>query len=214
MQFALLQRTNGRLKVDFIGVFPSIPKLEQSAARRLRSSFALVVRANGTGDAAFPGEPPRARNPGDVGTPIVAGRRGNSTDFPSPIQSERGSLRRFCLVAWNLSGSPTPQMRHPGSGQATMRVGDDTLTVRTPISVTSGLRVTVVEHSETRRCDECGSDYFAATSRMSRLCPQCAHWLYEHPRCMHTFSGGRCSLCGWDGSVSAYLRRLQSRRAE
>ena len=67
---------------------------------------------------------------------------------------------------------------------------------------------------EMRCCDECGSDYFAAASQMAQLCPECAHWLYGYPRCQHLFASGRCSRCGWDGSVSAYLRKLQSQPAE
>lgn len=63
---------------------------------------------------------------------------------------------------------------------------------------------------EIRCCDECGSDYFAAASRMARLCSECAHWLYGYPRCDHQFAGQRCAKCGWDGSVSAYLRTLQA----
>lgn len=59
---------------------------------------------------------------------------------------------------------------------------------------------------ESRRCDECGSDYFADSSRMARLCPECAHRLYGYPRCDHSFADGRCTKCGWDGSGSDYLR--------
>jgi NMD protein affecting ribosome stability and mRNA decay len=65
-----------------------------------------------------------------------------------------------------------------------------------------------------RCCDECGSDYIAAASQMSRMCPECAHWLYAYPRCPHEFELGRCSRCGWDGSVSAYLRSLHAERGE
>lgn len=68
----------------------------------------------------------------------------------------------------------------------------------------------VAKLQKTRCCDECGSEYFAASSRMSSLCPECAHWLYGYPRCPHEFANGQCSKCGWDGSVSAYLRTLQS----
>jgi hypothetical protein len=68
-------------------------------------------------------------------------------------------------------------------------------------------------HQEMRCCDECGSDYVAA-SQMSRPCAECAHWLYGYPRCEHEFAGGRCSKCGWDGSVSEYVRGLQARPDE
>jgi hypothetical protein len=67
---------------------------------------------------------------------------------------------------------------------------------------------------EIRCCDECGSAYFAATSPMARLCPECAHWLYGYPRCPHEFERGHCSRCGWDGSVSPYLRGLQAQSGE
>lgn len=66
------------------------------------------------------------------------------------------------------------------------------------------------ERPEIRWCDECNSDYFAHTSRMRRLCPECAHWLYGYPTCAHEFVQGRCTQCGWGGSVSAYLRELQA----
>ena len=72
----------------------------------------------------------------------------------------------------------------------------------------------VAEQQEARCCDECGSDYLAAASQMSHLCPECAHRLYGYLPCAHEFAGGRCSRCGWDGSVSAYLRRLGSQPAE
>jgi hypothetical protein len=70
------------------------------------------------------------------------------------------------------------------------------------------------ENPKTNVCDECGSEYFRAASHMSQLCNECAHWLYGYPRCAHEFVQGRCSRCGWDGSVSAYLRGLQARPGE
>jgi predicted RNA-binding Zn-ribbon protein involved in translation (DUF1610 family) len=70
------------------------------------------------------------------------------------------------------------------------------------------------ELRETRRCDECGTDYFAAASQMVSLCPECAHWLYGYARCAHDFGPGRCSRCGWDGSASAYVRGLQAQAPE
>ncbi len=63
---------------------------------------------------------------------------------------------------------------------------------------------------ETRCCDECGSDYLAVTSHMASLCSECAHWLSGYPRCVHQFNSGRCEKCGWNGSVSAYLRKLRA----
>lgn len=66
-----------------------------------------------------------------------------------------------------------------------------------------------IHEAENRRCDECGSDYFASTSPMLRLCAECAHWLYGYPHCVHEFSEMRCSRCGWDGSVSEFLSKVQ-----
>ena len=57
----------------------------------------------------------------------------------------------------------------------------------------------------TRRCDECGGGYLAASSKMASLCPECAHRLYGYPPCAHEMADGRCTKCGWDGSTSAYL---------
>lgn len=55
-------------------------------------------------------------------------------------------------------------------------------------------------------CDECGSTFIAARSAMSGLCAECAHQLYGYPACAHDFENGRCRHCGWDGSVSEFLR--------
>lgn len=74
--------------------------------------------------------------------------------------------------------------------------------------------LSATEQPETRCCDECGSDYLASSAQMTHLCPECSHWLYGYPPCAHEFAGGRCSRCGWDGAVSAYLRTLQSKPAE
>ncbi len=70
---------------------------------------------------------------------------------------------------------------------------------------------TEAEDRETKCCDECGSRYFVGTSPMAQLCPECSHWLYGYPRCEHEFAGERCSKCGWDGSVSDYVRTLRGR---
>ena len=59
-----------------------------------------------------------------------------------------------------------------------------------------------------RTCDECGSTYIASASRMTALCPECAFRLYGYDNCIHRFQSGRCIKCGWDGSVSEYLRQL------
>ncbi|BCG95409.1 hypothetical protein MesoLj131a_42730 [Mesorhizobium sp. 131-2-1] len=59
-------------------------------------------------------------------------------------------------------------------------------------------------------CDDCGSTYFAGSSAMAELCPDCAHWLYGYANCEHRFEGGRCEQCGWDGSRSKFVARLIS----
>ena len=58
-------------------------------------------------------------------------------------------------------------------------------------------------------CDECGSEFFTNASKMSNLCPECAHYLYGYPNCRHVFKNGRCIRCGWDGSESDYIKRLK-----
>lgn len=65
---------------------------------------------------------------------------------------------------------------------------------------------------DTRRCDECGSRYRADTSKMTALCPECAHWLYGYDKCEHDMRDGRCTRCNWDGSVSAYVAKLRGER--
>ena len=55
------------------------------------------------------------------------------------------------------------------------------------------------------RCDECGSEFIAGGSAMAGLCAECAHRLYGYRACAHVFKDGRCTLCGWDGSVSGFL---------
>lgn len=59
-------------------------------------------------------------------------------------------------------------------------------------------------------CDECGSPFIAQTSTMASLCPECAHHLYGTTACPHTFANGRCTRCGWNGAVSAYVTRVKS----
>ncbi len=55
-------------------------------------------------------------------------------------------------------------------------------------------------------CDECGSAFIRARSQMAGLCAECAHQLYGYPACAHDMRNGRCAACGWDGSVSAFLK--------
>jgi len=61
---------------------------------------------------------------------------------------------------------------------------------------------------EIRICEECESKYYADTSKMMKLCPECSHYLYGHPNCDHDFRRGRCSKCHWSGKTSKYIISL------
>jgi hypothetical protein len=65
---------------------------------------------------------------------------------------------------------------------------------------------------ELRACDECDSDYFADSSKMAKLCPECASLLYGHPVCQHVLQNGRCTICWWDGSRSVFTAALSKSR--
>jgi predicted RNA-binding Zn-ribbon protein involved in translation (DUF1610 family) len=53
-------------------------------------------------------------------------------------------------------------------------------------------------------CDECGSEYYTETSKMSSLCPNCSHILYGYINCSHDFENGRCLKCFWNGATSGF----------
>ena len=74
------------------------------------------------------------------------------------------------------------------------------------------MNATEADQRETKCCDECVSTYFADSSKMMQLCNECAFQLYGYPQCEHEFDQQCCSKCGWDGSVSAYLRGLEAER--
>lgn len=57
-------------------------------------------------------------------------------------------------------------------------------------------------------CDECGSEYYSHTSKLSNLCPECSHLLYDYENCAHNFENGRCVKCFWNGHTSEYLRKI------
>jgi predicted RNA-binding Zn-ribbon protein involved in translation (DUF1610 family) len=61
---------------------------------------------------------------------------------------------------------------------------------------------------QSKSCDECGSPFFAAASKMHALCPECAHHLYGYPSCDHVWDNDHCTQCGWNGSRSKYVRGL------
>ena len=64
---------------------------------------------------------------------------------------------------------------------------------------------------EIKVCDECKSEYYAGTSKMKNLCPECSHILYGYDNCDHQFSDGRCIKCFWNGSVSEYVKTLKDK---
>lgn len=61
---------------------------------------------------------------------------------------------------------------------------------------------------EIKTCEECGSKYYAMSSKMQSMCPECASILYGYDNCNHVFKGGRCIKCFWDGSRSNYIDSL------
>jgi hypothetical protein len=60
-------------------------------------------------------------------------------------------------------------------------------------------------------CDECGSEYYRDTSKMTSLCTECAHILYGYEKCKHAFKDGRCINCYWDGSTSHFLNSIREK---
>lgn len=67
-----------------------------------------------------------------------------------------------------------------------------------------------MKENEFAACNECGSKFLKASSRMAALCPECAHILYGHPNCDHIFKNGICKHCYWNGSRSDYIKYLLS----
>lgn len=59
---------------------------------------------------------------------------------------------------------------------------------------------------EISKCDECGSSFYVDSSKMKKLCPECAHRLYAYENCAHVFEDVRCIKCYWDGSVSDFVK--------
>ncbi|OOS24101.1 hypothetical protein B0681_08350 [Moraxella porci DSM 25326] len=62
--------------------------------------------------------------------------------------------------------------------------------------------------NELKICDECGSSYFAKSSIMQSLCPECGFILYNHPKCNHVFHHGKCIKCAWNGNKSQFIKNL------
>ncbi|MCM1270563.1 MAG: hypothetical protein NC247_08090 [Ruminococcus flavefaciens] len=65
-----------------------------------------------------------------------------------------------------------------------------------------------MENSDIEVCDECGSEYLTSTSKMKKLCPECASILYGYEICKHIFKDGKCIKCSWDGQRSDYFKSL------
>ncbi|MBQ8896376.1 MAG: hypothetical protein IKM32_04340 [Clostridia bacterium] len=58
-------------------------------------------------------------------------------------------------------------------------------------------------------CDECGSEFIRERSKMTSLCPNCAHLIYGYENCKHIFENGKCVLCLWNGNESDYIKSLK-----
>ncbi|MBO4637287.1 MAG: hypothetical protein J5685_09105 [Clostridiales bacterium] len=67
-----------------------------------------------------------------------------------------------------------------------------------------------MSEKETVTCQECGSLFVKARSKMEELCPECASILYGYENCKHIFENGKCIRCLWDGSRSAMTGSLSS----
>jgi predicted RNA-binding Zn-ribbon protein involved in translation (DUF1610 family) len=67
---------------------------------------------------------------------------------------------------------------------------------------------------ETKKCEECNSDYFISTSKMSNLCPECSHQLYNYENCSHIFQNNRCIKCHWNGNTTEFIRILKERKKD
>ncbi len=61
-------------------------------------------------------------------------------------------------------------------------------------------------NQETKICVECESKYIINSSKMTELCPNCAHELYGYPNCKHEFKDRKCIKCGWNGKRSEFLK--------
>lgn len=59
-------------------------------------------------------------------------------------------------------------------------------------------------------CIECESLYYADSSKMSELCPECAHVIYGYEPCLHEFEEGKCIKCFFDGSKSDFIKKLSN----
>lgn len=67
---------------------------------------------------------------------------------------------------------------------------------------------------ETKKCEECESEYFSIASKMSNLCPECSHILYNYQNCMHVFQNSRCTKCYWNGNTTEYTRKIKNEKTK
>ncbi len=84
------------------------------------------------------------------------------------------------------------------------------LDFRQALELSDALQVAVAtstaDHAMEMTCDECGSTFSASDATMSRLCRECAHYLYGKPNCAHSFRNGHCQRCLWDGQCQITSR--------
>ena len=66
---------------------------------------------------------------------------------------------------------------------------------------------------EIKICSECESEYYADSSKMMNLCPDCSHYLYVYQNCNHDFKNGRCLKCYWNGTSSKYIQGLKNKES-
>lgn len=69
-------------------------------------------------------------------------------------------------------------------------------------------------NKELKICDECKSEYFAETSKMMYLCPNCSHYLHGYENCNHHFKNGRCIHCYWNGKILILQLNLKNQTKE
>jgi hypothetical protein len=62
-------------------------------------------------------------------------------------------------------------------------------------------------------CSECEGSFEQSSSKMVKLCPECAHYIYGYKNCVHEFSNNRCLKCKWDGSTSKFFESLKAQKS-
>ena len=95
-------------------------------------------------------------------------------------------------------------------GMVQNMIGQQLIKNYTQRSVYGALRM----NREIKICDECESKYYADTSQMMKLCPDCSHHLYGYPNCSHIFENGRCIKCHWNRKRSEYINGLKNDKTD